>query len=196
MAASVKIDFQPFGAPAGGDLVVFVGDDLKPADAALEIEPRIKDAIAGAAGPERFKGKPATALTIPAPAGLSAERLIAVGIGGENDRGKLVYADLGAAVAGKLAGRSGAVVAALPGLAPSGTAPSSTGESVRSPAPASHRKPLVTRYEAENIRSAAKSTASTFWITFSPENQSSVLRMAHSLHITVAETSGNRPTPA
>ena len=59
MAASVKIDFQPFGAPAGGDLVVFVGDDLKPADAALEIEPRIKDAIAGAAGPERFKGKPA-----------------------------------------------------------------------------------------------------------------------------------------
>src|SRR6187402_1988882 len=26
MAASVKIDFQPFGAPAGGDLVVFVGD--------------------------------------------------------------------------------------------------------------------------------------------------------------------------
>ena len=119
MAASVKIDFQPFGAPAGGDLVVFVGDDLKPADAALEIEPRIKDAIAGAAGPERFKGKPSTALTIPAPAGLSAERLIAVGIGGETDRGKLVYADLGAAVAGKLAGRSGAVVAALPGLAPS-----------------------------------------------------------------------------
>src|SRR5215208_92780 len=80
---------------------------------------------------------------------------------------------------------------------PSTTAfpPSSTGESVR-PAPASHRKPLVTRYEAENIRSAAKSTASTFWITFSPENQSSVLRMAHSLHITVAETSGYRPTPA
>ncbi|MFL5199993.1 MAG: leucyl aminopeptidase [Microvirga sp.] len=118
MAASVKIDFQPFGAPAGGDLVVFVGDDLKPADAALEIEPRIKDAIAGAAGPERFKGKPGTALTIPAPAGLSAERLIAVGIGGETDRGKLVYADLGAAVAGKLAGRSGMVMAALPGLAP------------------------------------------------------------------------------
>ena len=118
MAASVKIDFQPFGAPAGGDLVVFVGDDLKPADAALEIEPEIKDVIAGAAGPERFKGKPGTALTIPAPAGLSAERLIAVGIGGESDRGKLVYADLGAAVAGKLAGRSGTVVAALPGLAP------------------------------------------------------------------------------
>src|SRR3954469_19967264 len=118
MAASVKIDFQPFGAPAGGDLVVFVGDDLKPADAALEIDPKIKDVIAGAAGPERFKGKPGTALTIPAPAGLSAERLIALGIGGEGDRGKLVYADLGAAVAGKLAGRSGTVVAALPGLAP------------------------------------------------------------------------------
>ncbi|MFL5121597.1 MAG: M17 family peptidase N-terminal domain-containing protein, partial [Microvirga sp.] len=118
MAASVKIDFQPFGAPAGGDLVVFVGDDLKPADAALEIDPKIKDVIAGAAGPERFKGKPGTALTIPAPAGLSAERLIAVGIGGETDRGKLVYADLGAAVAGKLAGRSGMVMAALPGLAP------------------------------------------------------------------------------
>ena len=87
MAASVKIDFQPFGAPAGGDLVVFVGDDLRAADPALAVEPRIKDAIAGAAGPERFKGKPNTSLTIPAPAGLSAERLIAVGIGGEDDRG-------------------------------------------------------------------------------------------------------------
>src|SRR4051812_6422828 len=49
MAASVKIDFQPFGTPVGGDLVVFVGDDLKPADAALEIDPKIKDLIASAA---------------------------------------------------------------------------------------------------------------------------------------------------
>ena len=90
MAASVKIDFQPFGAPAGGDLVVFVGDDLRPADPALAA--RAEDPamlIAGRAGPERFKGKPNTALTIPAPAGLAVDRLIVVGIGGEDDRGKL-----------------------------------------------------------------------------------------------------------
>ncbi|HEX8167417.1 MAG TPA: leucyl aminopeptidase, partial [Beijerinckiaceae bacterium] len=118
MAASVKIDFQPFGQPSG-DLVVFVGDDLKVAGAAAGIAEGIGGLIAGAAGPERFKGKPNTALAIPAPAGLKAERLIAVGIGGEADRGKLVFADLGGLVAAKLSGRSGTVVADLPGLSPS-----------------------------------------------------------------------------
>ena len=117
MAASVKIDFQPFGRPAGGDVVVFVGDDLKVAGAAGI--GGVAEAIARAAGPERFKGKPNTALSIPAPDGLRAERLIAVGIGGEADRGKLDFAGLGGLVAGKLSGRSGTVIADLPGGTPS-----------------------------------------------------------------------------
>jgi leucyl aminopeptidase len=118
MAASVKIDFQGFGAPAGGDLVVFVGDDLKPAGTAAGIE-GIGETIARAAGPERFTGKANATLAVPAPDGLQAERLIAVGIGGEADRGKLNFADLGGLVAGRLSGRSGTVIADLPGGTPS-----------------------------------------------------------------------------
>ena len=87
MATSVKIDFQPFGGPAGGDLVLFVGDDLKVAGAAAGIAEGIGELIARTAGPERFKGKPSTALAVPAPEGVAAQRLIAVGIGGEADRG-------------------------------------------------------------------------------------------------------------
>ena len=79
----------------------------------------VKDAIAGAPAAERFKGKPSTALTIPAPAGLSAERLIVVGIGGEKDRGKL---DLRRSRRRRSAGRSPAARARwwrrCPGLAP------------------------------------------------------------------------------
>jgi leucyl aminopeptidase len=119
MTASVKIDFQPFGRPAGGDLVVFVGDDLRPAGAAAGIAETIGDLIAKAAAPERFKGKTSTTLAIPAPAGLQAERLIAVGTGGEGDRAKLNFPDLGGLVAGKLSGRSGTVLADLPGGPPS-----------------------------------------------------------------------------
>src|ERR671932_151899 len=102
MASTVKIDFQPFGAVKGGDLVVFVADDLKPGDTAAGLGAGIAELIAKAAPAERFKGKPKTALSIAAPAGLAADRLIAVGIGGEADRGKLDWAELGGFVAGKV----------------------------------------------------------------------------------------------
>ena len=114
MAASVKIEFQPFGSASGGDLAVFVGDDLKPTGAAADLS-GIVELIAEAASSERFKGKPNTALAIPAPAGLKADRLIAIGVGGEADRAKLNFAELGGAVAGKLSGRSGQVIVDLPG---------------------------------------------------------------------------------
>jgi leucyl aminopeptidase len=119
MAANVKIEFHPFGAPTGGDLVLFVGEDLKPAGAATEVAAAAAELIAKAAGAERFKGKAKTALAIPAPAGLGADRLIAVGIGGEGDRGKLDFAELGGIVAGRLSGRTGTVIIDLPGAEPS-----------------------------------------------------------------------------
>jgi leucyl aminopeptidase len=119
MAASVKIEFQPFGAPSGGDLVVFVGDDLKPAGATADLVEGAGELIAKAAPAERFKGKPNAALAIPAPAGLKADRLIAIGIGGESDRAKLSWTELGGVVAGKLAGRTGALILDLPGATPS-----------------------------------------------------------------------------
>jgi leucyl aminopeptidase len=115
MAASVKIEFRPFGAPSGGDLVVFVGDDLKPAGATAGLADGVGGLIAKAAASERFKGKLNTALAIPAPAGLDIDRLIAVGIGGEGDRAKLNRVELGGVVAGKLSGRTGTVIVDLPG---------------------------------------------------------------------------------
>jgi leucyl aminopeptidase len=117
MAASVKIEFQPFGAPKGGDLVLFVGDDLRPAGTAAELADGAGALIARAAAVERFKGKPNTVLAIPAPAGLAADRLIAVGIGGPDDRAKLNWTELGGLVAGKLSGRTGTVLVDLPGAA-------------------------------------------------------------------------------
>src|SRR4051794_21772238 len=122
MASTVKIDFQALGqalGPAsGGDLVVFVGDDLKPGEGAARLGPGIAELIAKAAPAERFKGKPQTALSVATPAGLPADRLIAVGIGGEADRGKLDWAVLGGFLAGKLSGRSATILAELPGLQP------------------------------------------------------------------------------
>src|SRR3954454_19124249 len=118
MASTTKIDFQPFGPGKGGDLVVFVGDDLKPGEAAAGLGSGIAELIAKAAPGERFKGKPQTALSIATPAGLAADRLIAVGIGGEADRGKLDWAVLGGFLAGKLSGRAATILAELPGLQP------------------------------------------------------------------------------
>src|SRR3954454_22195010 len=118
MASTTKIDFQPFGPGKGGDLVVFVGDDLKPGEAAAGLGPGIAELIAKAAPAERFKGKPQTALSVATPAGLPADRLIAVGIGGEADRAKLDWAVLGGFLAGKLSGRAATILAELPGLQP------------------------------------------------------------------------------
>jgi leucyl aminopeptidase len=119
MAASVKIDFQPLSAPAGGDLVVFVGEDLEPSARIAELLGKSSELIAKAAAPERFKGKANAALVIPTPAGLDADRLIAVGIGSEGDRSKLNWVELGGVIAGKLSGRSGTVLLDLEGATPS-----------------------------------------------------------------------------
>src|SRR5829696_5079746 len=77
MADSVKIDVQGFGPAKGGDLVVFVGDDLKLADTAASRVGSAGDLIGRLAPLERFKGKAQSALSIPMPQGLPVERLIA-----------------------------------------------------------------------------------------------------------------------
>ena len=115
MATSVKIDFQPFGSEPGGDLVVFVGEDLKPAPATAESYRPLPELIARAAPAERFKGKPKTALVIPAPDGAKAERLVVIGVGGEGERAKLDFTELGGFLAGKLSGRQATVALDLPG---------------------------------------------------------------------------------
>jgi leucyl aminopeptidase len=117
MADTIKIDFQAPGDVSGGDLVVFVGEDLKPAPAvAKQLGPEAADLIARAAAAERFKGKAQSSMTIAAPAGLPVDRLILVGVGGEKDRPKLDGAALGGLLAGKVAGRKAVVAADLPGV--------------------------------------------------------------------------------
>jgi leucyl aminopeptidase len=118
MAESVKIDVQGFGAVKGGDLVVFVGDDLKLSKGAAARIGAAADLVARAAPLERFKGKAQTALSIPMPQGLPVDRLIAVGVGSEKEREKLDWAALGGAVAGRVGGRAATVLVDLPGGAP------------------------------------------------------------------------------
>ncbi|HYY84208.1 MAG TPA: leucyl aminopeptidase [Beijerinckiaceae bacterium] len=119
MADSVKIDVQGFGPAKGGDLVVFVGDDLKLADTAASRVGSAGDLIGRLAPLERFKGKAQSALSIPMPQGLPVERLIVVGIGGEKDRKDLDWAALGGAVGARVAGRQATVLLDIPGVPPS-----------------------------------------------------------------------------
>ena len=116
MADSFKIDFQGPGKVESGDLIVFVGEDLKPTPAvAKQLGAKAVDLIAKAAAAENFKGKAKSAMSIVVPTGLSVDRLIVVGIGGEKDRAALDFVQLGGLVAGKLNGKLATVVLDLPG---------------------------------------------------------------------------------
>src|SRR5215203_3324288 len=82
MAESIKIEFQPVAPVKGGDLVIFVGDDLKPAPSVGKLlGAKSLELVSRVAPLERFKGKAQSAITVPAPPGLEADRLVIVGIG-------------------------------------------------------------------------------------------------------------------
>ncbi|TXN23867.1 leucyl aminopeptidase [Methylobacterium sp. WL9] len=116
MADGIGIDFQPLSSTGTGDLVVFVGDDLALSSAASEaIGKAGADLVARAAASERFKGKSQSALTLPAPAGVEADRLVVIGLGSEKDRAKIDYVTLGGFTAGKVSGRTARVAIDWPG---------------------------------------------------------------------------------
>ena len=107
----IEIEFSPWGTPASGDVVVFVGDDLQLAPVVAERLPAVAELLRRAAAAERFKGKAAATLVIPAPAGLGeVERLIAVGLGSTAEAGKRDWRKIGGVIAGKVAGRSATVM--------------------------------------------------------------------------------------
>ncbi|MGO4571551.1 leucyl aminopeptidase [Microvirga sp. 2TAF3] len=117
MADSVKIDFQAHGAVEGGDLIVFVDENLKLAPAvAKQLGPKAVDLIAKAAEVESFKGKVKSAMTIAAPSALSADRLIVIGVGGEKDRQNPDWVQLGGLVAGRASAKIATAVLDLPGI--------------------------------------------------------------------------------
>ncbi len=116
MADGITITFAPVGRSGAGDLVVFTGDDLVLGGAAREVLGQGGcDLVARAAASEQFKGRASSALVLPAPAGVEADRLVVVGLGSEKDRAKLDWPVLGGFTAGKVAGRSARVVLDGPG---------------------------------------------------------------------------------
>jgi leucyl aminopeptidase len=119
MADSLTIEFRAFEAADGGDLVIFVGENLKPGPAvAKRLGTAANGLIAKAAAAEKFKGKAKSTMTIVAPASVPVERIVLVGLGGDKDLAKTDYAQLGGVVAGKVAARTATVVLELPGLDP------------------------------------------------------------------------------
>ncbi|WP_375464017.1 leucyl aminopeptidase [uncultured Methylobacterium sp.] len=118
MADGITISFAPVGRGGSGDLVVFAGDDLVLGSAAREVLGSAgADLIARAAPGEKFKGRSLSALVLPAPAGVDADRLVVVGVGSEKDRAKLEWPVLGGFTAGKVSGRPARVVLDWPGAA-------------------------------------------------------------------------------
>jgi leucyl aminopeptidase len=116
MAERIKVEFKPFGSQAAGDVVVFVNE-------ALETGARTTELLGGGAietikragGAEHFKGKAKTVMTIPAPQGIAADRLIVVGTGSAEGVGALDWLSLGGVVQGTLKGERATVVLDIPG---------------------------------------------------------------------------------
>jgi leucyl aminopeptidase len=110
MTDRLKITFSAPALPASGALVLFCGDDLAlpriVADRFAELGAPIKKA----AEAENFKGKPQTALTLLAPAGIEADRVILIGIGSQKEQAETDYVVLGGFVFGRLNGAKAATV--------------------------------------------------------------------------------------
>ncbi|MCJ2095613.1 leucyl aminopeptidase [Methylobacterium sp. J-072] len=121
MADGIEIGFGPMeqggqGPGGSGDLVVFVGDDLALGSAArTALGSAGADLVAKAAASEKFKGRSLSALSLPAPAGIHADRLVVVGLGSEKDRTKIDWPVLGGFTASKVSSRSARVVLDWPG---------------------------------------------------------------------------------
>ncbi len=119
MTDTIDIAFGPFGQGGSGDLVVFIGDDLALGGPAREaLGGGGTDLVARAAASEKFKGRSLSALVLPAPAGVAADRLVVVGLGSEADRGKIDWPVLGGFTASKVSGRTARIILDLPGVAP------------------------------------------------------------------------------
>jgi leucyl aminopeptidase len=111
MTDRLKITFAAPALPASGALVLFCGDDLQLTERTRELvgEPAL-DALKRAMAAEAFKGKSLSAVTLLAPPGLQADRLIVIGVGSEKDRVDTDYVSLGGALLGRLNGAKAATV--------------------------------------------------------------------------------------
>src|SRR4051812_18015438 len=113
----VKLGFVPFAGSVAGVLVVFCDDGLKFGPAASKAIAPAGDLVKRAAKGERFTGKRGSALVLPVPQGLRAERLVVVGAGATNKLEPNDVIDLGGIAMGKIppAAREATIFAELPG---------------------------------------------------------------------------------
>jgi leucyl aminopeptidase len=111
MSNRLKVSFSAPALPESGALVTFVGDDLGLSAGLRKLAGEgLSQLVERAAAAEGFKGKAGSAMTVLAPAGLSADRLLVIGTGTAKERADTNYVNLGGQVAGALGpGRSAAV---------------------------------------------------------------------------------------
>jgi leucyl aminopeptidase len=115
MAQRLKIAFTAAQLPASGTLVVFTGDDLGLSSHARDLlSPATIEAVQRAMAADNFRGKSGSAVTLLAPAGLQADRLLVVGLGSPKERSEGSLVGLGGSVAAKI-GASKAVTVLLSG---------------------------------------------------------------------------------
>ncbi len=111
MPDRIKVAFATPALPSAGALVLVVGDDLALSATALSlVGADVAAAVARAAAAEGFKGKANSGMTMLAPAGLEAERLVVVGVGSAKERAEANHVDLGGAIAGRLGQAKAATV--------------------------------------------------------------------------------------
>ncbi len=111
MPDRLKIVFSGPAVPATGTLVVFVADDLTLAPGARDLlGPAIGEVLSRAFAAESFRGKPGSVVSLVAPTGLQADRLVVVGIGGAKDRAEQNFVNLGGTVAGRVGGAKAVTV--------------------------------------------------------------------------------------
>jgi leucyl aminopeptidase len=109
----MKVSFAKPGLPAKGALVVGVYDGKKLTGSASELDRKTKGAIGRAIAGSRFVGKAKQVLSILAPAGIAASRIVLIGLGKAKGEMKPVDIEaMGGALVGEL-GSSGVAEAAV-----------------------------------------------------------------------------------
>jgi leucyl aminopeptidase len=102
MADAPKIGFAPISASPKGVLILFCNEGLQFGAAARKLLAPAGDLVQRAAACDRFTGKSGSALDIVAPAGLTAPRLIVIGVGKTGKRSSADLVKLGGIARGKV----------------------------------------------------------------------------------------------
>jgi len=110
---AMKISFSKIELPSSGAIVVGVYEDRKLTPTAAQLDKQTKGAIERALAASRFKGKADDILTVLAPSGLEASRIVLIGLGKPGALDAVGVQALGGRLAASLAntGEAAAAVA-------------------------------------------------------------------------------------